>query len=279
MQSNSKKRKLSLHKLLTLAFCLALSVNQQVWAQPVSDNDGNSGGAGEPQNNMRGGQRWRQKMNNMPPEKRELFMQRLRERRKGQEFPTQQFMQEMPGGPGVQGLQGMPGQGMPGQGNPNAPGALGAPGGPGIGNFQGGDQFANRRGGMRKRPGGGGRQGFGFGGRALDLSQLNLTEKQKSDILALRAKHSEQAKSIQKNLRGKRMELRNMLFSPDLNRKTLQEKRNELRGLQNQMDDIMIDDFLGVRSVLNEDQIKRLAETNLPNQKRKTSAEIQPKNE
>ncbi|MCW5824020.1 MAG: periplasmic heavy metal sensor [Cyanobacteria bacterium TGS_CYA1] len=254
MQSNSKKRKSSPHKLLTLAFCLALGVSQQVFAQPVEDPSGAFDGGGEPQNNMRGGQRWRQKMMNMPPEKRELFMQRLRERRQGQEFPAQQFMQELPGGQG-------------------------APGGPGIGNFQGREQFANQRGGMRKRPGGGGRQGFGFGGRALDLSQLNLTEKQKSDILTMRAKHSEQAKSIQKNLRGKRMELRNMLFSPDLNRKALQEKRNELRGLQNQIDDIMIDDFLGVRSVLNEDQIKRLAETNLPNQKRKTSAEIQPKSE
>ncbi|MDX2106014.1 MAG: periplasmic heavy metal sensor [Candidatus Melainabacteria bacterium] len=271
MQSNSKKRKLSLHKLLALAFCLALGVSQQVFAQPVEDPSGAFDGGGEPQSNMRGGQRWRQKMMNMPPEKRELFMQRLRERRQGQEFPAQQFMQEMPRGQGAQGPQD-----MPGQGNPNGPGA---PGGPGMGNFQNREQFANQRGGMRKRPGGGGRQGFGFGGRALDLSQLNLTEKQKSDILAMRAKHSEQAKSIQKNLRGKRMELRNMLFSPDLNRKALQEKRNELRGLQNQIDDIMIDDFLGVRSVLNEDQIKRLAETNLPNQKRKTSAEIQPKSE
>lgn len=261
MRSNSDKRKLSLHKLLSLAFCIALSLSQQVLAQPL-EGDASSG---EPQNNLKGGQRWRQKMINMPPEKRELFMQRIRERRgQGQEFPTQQFMQEMPG----QAITN-------GQG---APGVPGGSGGPGISGSPLQEQFANRRVGMRKRASGG-RQGFGFGGRALDLSQLNLTEKQKNDILAMRAKHSEQAKSIQKNLRGKRMELRNMLFSPDLNRKALQEKRNELRGLQNQMDDIMIDDFLGVRSVLSEEQIKKLAETNLPAQKRRTSAEVQPKNE
>lgn len=240
MQS-SFNNKNGLHNLLAIAFCLSLSATQSVFAQPVEEN------GGQMQGGMRGGQRWREKMMNMPPEKREMFMQRLRERR-GQDFQ-----------PGQLNEPGQPGQlGQPGQDNPER-------------------QFAKGpRGGLKKRGGGGGaRQGFGFGGRALDLTQLNLSEKQRSDILALRAKHSEQAKSIQKNLRGKRMELRNMLFSPDLNRKSLQDRRAELRGLQNQMDDIMIDDFLGVRSVLNEEQIKKMAETNMPNAKRRT-AEIQP---
>jgi Spy/CpxP family protein refolding chaperone len=243
MQS-SFNNKNGLHNLLAIAFCLSLSFAQSVFAQPVEEN------GGQMQGGMRGGQRWREKMMNMPPEKRELFMQRLRERR-GPDFQPGQLNQ--PGQPGQLGQSGQPGQDNPER------------------------QFAQgQRGGLRKRGGGGGaRQGFGFGGRALDLTQLNLSEKQRSDILALRAKHSEQAKSIQKNLRGKRMELRNMLFSPDLNRKSLQDKRAELRGLQNQMDDIMIDDFLGVRSVLSEEQIKKMAETNMPNAKRRT-AEIQP---
>lgn len=267
MLSSSKNKNASLHKLFVLAFCLALAVSPNVSAQPVEDE------GGETQNGFRGGQKWRQKMMNVPPERREMFMQRMRERRgQQQNFPNQEFMQEMPGGQAIPGTPGIPG-------NPGFPNNQGFPGGPGFGGPPGGEQpFANRRGAMR-RPGGGGRQGFGFGGRALDLTQLNLSEKQKSNILALRAKHSEQAKNIQKNLRDKRMELRNMLFSPDLNRKALQDKRNELRGLQNQMDDIMIDDFLGVRSVLSEEQIKKLAETNLPGPKRKTSAQIQPKNE
>lgn len=242
MQSSFNKKN-GLHNLLAMAFCLSLSSTQAVFAQPVEED------GGQMQNGMRGGQRWREKMMNMPPEKREMFMQRLRERR-GPDF--------QPGPPNQPGQLNQPGQfAQPGQDNPE-------------------HQFApGRRGGLRKQGGGGGRQGFGFGGRPLDLTQLNLSEKQKSDILALRAKHSEQAKSIQKNLRGKRMELRNMLFSQDLNRKALQDKRNELRGLQNQMDDIVIDDFLGVRSVLSEEQIKKLAETNMPNSKRRT-AEIQP---
>lgn len=248
MQS-SFNNKNGLHSLLAMAFCLSLSFTQAAFAQPIEED------GGQMQNGMRGGQRWREKMMNMPPEKREMFMQRLRERR-GQDF--------QPGQPNQPGQFAQPGQfvqpgqfAQPGQDNPE-------------------HQFApNRRGGLRKQGGGGGRQGFGFGGRPLDLTQLNLSEKQKADILALRAKHSEQAKSIQKNLRGKRMELRNMLFSQDLNRKALQDKRNELRGLQNQMDDIMIDDFLGVRSVLSEEQIKKMAETNLPNAKRRT-AENQP---
>jgi len=256
MQSSSRRKNASLHKLMAIVFCLSFGFGQQVFAQPAE------GDGPDPQNNMRGGQRWRQKMMNLPPEKREAFLQRVRERRgQGQNFQTQEFMQDVPApGPNASPVQMGPG---PGIGiNPEQP-------------------FNPNRGGMRKRQGGGngGRQGFGFGGKALDLSQLNLSEKQKGDILSLRAKHSEHAKSIQKNLRGKRMELRTMLFSPDLNRKALQDKRNELRGLQNQMDDIMIEDFLGVRSVLSEEQIKRLAETNMPNVKRKAATQVQPKNE
>jgi len=239
MQSSFNNKK-GLHSLLAIAFCLSLSLTQSAFSQPMEEDGGHMQGG------MQGGQRWREKMMNMPPEKREMFMQRIRERRD----PDFQ--------PGQPGQLNPPGQmGQPGQDNPERPFAQ------------------NQRGGLRKRGGGGARKGFGFGGRPLDLTQLNLSEKQKSDILAMRAKHSEQAKSIQKNLRGKKMELRNMLFSPDLNRKTLQDKRTELRGLQNQMDDIMIEDFLGVRSVLNEEQIKKLAETNMPTAKRRT-AEIQP---
>lgn len=246
MQSSSNN-KYRLHKLVALAFCFSLSLTQAGFTQPLEED------GGQLQGGMRGGQRWREKMMNMPPEHREMFMQRIRERR-GQGF--------QPGQPN------QPDQ--PGQPEPSPTEQ------PGHDHLE--RQFAPvPRGGFKRRTNGGsnGRQGFGFGGRALDLTQLNLSEKQKSDILALRAKHSQQAKSIQKNLRDKRMELRNMLFSPELNRKALQDKRTELRGLQNQMDDITIDDFLGVRSVLNEEQIKKLAETNMPNAKHK-AAEIQP---
>lgn len=281
MQSSSRYSSL----FLSLTLILTLS-SLPVLAQPSGEGSPDSGGSmsgrirrhmnNDPETEgggqgmgMNRRQQMRQKLMQMPPEQRQMFLQRMQERRQGG-MPMQNW-QPIERGPGN--LESPPGMEMePGMGQEGM-----RPGGMRQGGMR---QGGMRQGGMR--PGamrqGGMRQGFGGLHRGpLDLSQLNLTDKQRNSILTLRSKHSEQAKSLQRTLRGKRMEMRNMLFAPDLNKKVLMEKRNEVRGLQNQLDDIMMDDFLGIRSVLSEEQIKKLAETNLNSPQKRKSAEAQPK--
>lgn len=294
MQSSSRYSSL----FLSLTLILTLS-SLPVFSQPSGDGSPDSGGSmsgrirrhmnNDPETEgggqgmgMNRRQQMRQKLMQMPPEQRQMFLQRMQERRQGG-MPMQNWqpIERGPGNPGnlesPPGMEMEPGMGQEGMGQEGM-----GPGGMRQGGMRPGGM---RQGGMRQggmRPGamrqGGMRQGFGGLHRGpLDLSQLNLTEKQKSSILTLRSKHSEQAKSLQRTLRGKRMEMRNMLFAPDLNKKVLMEKRNEVRGLQNQLDDIMMDDFLGIRSVLSEEQIKKLSQTNLDLPQKRKSAEAQPK--
>lgn len=113
--------------------------------------------------------------------------------------------------------------------------------------------------------GGGGRRGFGgrggFGGkRALDLAPLNLTEDQKGKIQQMRSRTSTRARELRRQLLSGGQELRDMMFDPAASDEMIRAKGRELRRLHEQVEDIKIDDFLSIRSVLTAEQRKRLPE-------------------
>jgi len=52
--------------------------------------------------------------------------------------------------------------------------------------------------------------------------------------------------------------MQSILFDPNANQKQIMKKRDELRALRNQQEDLMLNDFIGIRSVLNKEQLQQL---------------------
>jgi Spy/CpxP family protein refolding chaperone len=226
-------------------------------------DNGEGPGAGEQGVGMR--RRLRERFEQMPEEKKRQILQRMKERRGG----GVGFMDRPGGGP--------PGDGPPGggpfSGLPEAPfggpmtggGPLtdGEGGGPamgrgamgGRGGMGGGRGVRNyRRGGMGKMGGGAGLLGRG----PMDFSALNLSEEQKTKIQTMRGDNSVKSKKLMSLLRDKRKEMQSILFDPAASQKEIMKKRDELRSLRNQQEDLMLNDFLGIRGVLTKEQLQQL---------------------
>ncbi len=116
---------------------------------------------------------------------------------------------------------------------------------------------------------GGGRRGGGMGrmssfsgsmgrGGALNLTELNLTEEQKTKIKTMRSQTQLKAKELQKDLKAKRAEMRDLLFEPNSTAEQIKAKHSELKQTQEQVENLMINDFIGIRSVLTSEQKKKL---------------------
>ena len=194
-------------------------------------------------------QQIQEKLQGMSPDERRQFVQQMRQRR-GQ------------GGPGA----------MPGSASSPSPrpGLGGGDGGGGREMLPGGDMRRGLReqsgasgpgrGGSRARPGGmqGGRQWFGR--QPIRLDRLNLSEKQKQRIQTMRQGNATRAREVNKQLRSKRAHLKEMLFDPGASQEQILEQQAQYSTLRNQADEIMLNDFLGIRSVLTKEQLNRLPE-------------------
>lgn len=151
-----------------------------------------------------------------------------------------------PGGPVGSGPG--PGFGGPGFGGPGFGGPGPGFGGPGPGFGGPGPGFGSRL------------KHSGLGRAPLDLTSLNLTEEQKNRIKAQRAKSAPRARELQQLVKAKRLEMRDLMFDPAASAKQLTDKRQELRAAQDEAEALMLNDFIGMRSVLTAEQLKHLPE-------------------
>lgn len=119
-------------------------------------------------------------------------------------------------------------------------------------------------GGRQQRPGqamrgqGGAHMGGGIG--PLDLRPLNLTEEQKQKIQSTRQTTAENMRQVRMNLRMQRTELKDMMFDPKATDLQIRQKRQEVRNLQDKMDELLVNDFLKMRAVLTKEQLGHLTE-------------------
>ena len=112
-----------------------------------------------------------------------------------------------------------------------------------------------------RRPGGGGLGQFGgFGRGPLDLSVLNLSEDQKNKIKTMRQNTAGKAKNLKVAIKKSRGEMFDMMFDPETTDSALKAKHAEVRKLQGELGDLMIQDFLSIKGVLTGDQLKHLPE-------------------
>jgi len=111
---------------------------------------------------------------------------------------------------------------------------------------------------------------------ALDFSQLNLTEEQKSKIKATRDKNTARAREIKQSLMGKRGELFDMMFSETSTNEQILAKNDEIRALKDEQEKLMLNDFLANRAVLTAEQRKKRAELKpeLPPRKMRAAAGV-----
>lgn len=113
---------------------------------------------------------------------------------------------------------------------------------------------------------GGGALGLGggggnfFGKRALDLTSLNLSPEQKQKIQEMRGQIAPKTRELRKQLASKRAELRDMMFEANAGDDQVRAKRKEVRQLQDKIEEMQLNDFLGIRAVLTADQRLKLSD-------------------
>lgn len=208
-------------------------------------------------------ERIRERLQQLPPEKREQVMQEMKERR---------MRKGMPDGPNG---DGMGNRFMGADGGPEgAPGPhfRGRRGGNGI------SEFGYKRNAGRKDfgPGGDGKGMKGgkfFGREPLDLTVLNLTADQKAKIQTLRTADGQKARQLQIELRQRRDKFRDMLFDPAATTDQILGTHREINKLQSQTQDIMLNDFLGIRKLLTKEQLELLPQVR-PEESRRPSPKL-----
>ncbi len=230
------------------------------------------GGQGRPPGPLRPGQgpddvgggggreRMRQMLQQMPPEKRDQILQEMKERRMRK-----------------RGLS----DGANGGGTDNRfmNGPEGGPdGGPGFGGRGNGiSEYGFKRGGSRRNFGGPGDKGMKggklFGREPLDLTVLNLTADQKAKIQSMRTVDGQKSRQIQAELRQRRDKFKDMLFDPAATSEQIISTHKEINKLQSQTQDIMLNDFLGIRKLLTKEQLELLPQVR-PDESRRPSPRL-----
>ncbi len=137
--------------------------------------------------------------------------------------------------------------------------STGGPGGPGPGPGAGP--------GRPRRFSGGFSPEAGLGPMHLDFSALNLSDEQKTKIKAIRGRNAARAKDLRQSLQSKGNEFRDLLFSETASSDQVTAKRDEMKPLKEELDNLRLSDFLAIRAVFTPEQRKKWAESKPPETK------------
>jgi Spy/CpxP family protein refolding chaperone len=87
-----------------------------------------------------------------------------------------------------------------------------------------------------------------------------LTPEQKQRIQDMRSQVAPKTRDMRKQLAARRAELQDMMFEASTGDDQVRAKRREVRQLQDKIEEMQINDFLGIRSVLTPDQRLKLTD-------------------
>ncbi|MFX5634061.1 periplasmic heavy metal sensor, partial [Acinetobacter baumannii] len=87
-----------------------------------------------------------------------------------------------------------------------------------------------------------------FGKGPLDLTPLALTDEQKQKIQQMRSDNAGKARELMRKRRELGGQMKEILFGPDSTDAQIKAKRDELRQVQEKLEDIRLDDMLAIRS-------------------------------
>ena len=122
--------------------------------------------------------------------------------------------------------------------------------------------------GLEKRGGGGGHDAGMFGKGPLDLTALSLTDEQKQKIAQMHADNGGKMRDLMRKRRELSVQMRDLMFDADVTEAQIRAKRDEVRQVQEKLEDLRLNDFLGIRSVLTAEQKQKLKEVKIANRPR-----------
>ena len=100
----------------------------------------------------------------------------------------------------------------------------------------------------------------------IDLSKLNLSAEQKATIVKSREMNLPQMLILKKNYKLQKAKIKHDMFSVTATNENIKSDFNDLINIKNQMDNLILLDFLNVRQVLNQLQKQALAKNMNSNQ-------------
>jgi len=106
-----------------------------------------------------------------------------------------------------------------------------------------------------------------LGHMPLDFSTLSLSDEQKNKIKTIRGRNAARAKELRQALGAKGTEFRDLIFSESATNDQITAKRDEMKPLKDELDNLRLSDFLAIRGVLTSEQRKKWAESKPPEHK------------
>jgi len=88
-------------------------------------------------------------------------------------------------------------------------------------------------------------------------SQLNLTDDQKKQLEANKQQHREKMKSVRQEIKTDKEVFKEELMKPQLDILKINQIHNQVKSLQNQMEDEKLNSILAVRAILTPEQFSK----------------------
>jgi Spy/CpxP family protein refolding chaperone len=104
-----------------------------------------------------------------------------------------------------------------------------------------------------------------FGKGPLDLTALSLTDEQKQKIAQMHSDNGAKMRDLMRKRRDLTNQMRDLMFDADVNESQIRAKRDEVRQVQEKLEDLRLNDFLSIRSLLTAEQRQKLKDVKLAN--------------
>ena len=85
-------------------------------------------------------------------------------------------------------------------------------------------------------------------------SQLNLTDDQKKQLEANKQQHRAKMENVRREIKADKETLKEELMKPQLDMPKINAIHDQIKSLQNQMEDVKLNSILGVRTILTPEQ-------------------------
>ena len=104
-----------------------------------------------------------------------------------------------------------------------------------------------------------------FGRGPLDLTALSLTDEQKQKIAQMHSDNGTKMRDLQKKRHELSVQMRDTMFQADVTEAQIKAKRDEVRQVQEKLEDLRLNDFLAIRALLTPEQKLKLKDIKIAN--------------
>jgi Spy/CpxP family protein refolding chaperone len=102
-----------------------------------------------------------------------------------------------------------------------------------------------------------------FGRGPLDFTPLGLTDDQKQKIAQMRTDNGTKMRDLMKKRHELSGQMRDTMFGADVTEAQIKAKRDEVRQVQEKLEDLRLNDFLAIRAILTPEQKQKLKDVKI----------------